>query len=355
MKVKKNDGFKLYNPISFSQLHLIKTFATSGFMCAMLGFFESTTASKSLGSRYDLPISSNRELVALGSINIIGSIFGALPAFGGYGRSKVNAISAKTTMLGAIMGICTLLTVQFLLKYLYFVPQCMLSVVAAVIGILSIEEAPYELYFHWRTRGYDELITFGITVITTLFFSMEGGIAVGIVYLLIRVIKNSTLSRIQILGRYPNTNRFVDADIPTYQSLEKIGSHINLFDDAQFMLLNTSVIEEVEGCLIVKVPEPLTFTNCSDLTSRLKRVELYGSTKAHPALKRSRDRSMTNYVIFDLKGMSSIDSTAVKIIKDLIQSYSARGINTLFVRLSHDEKLRKRFEDAGLLDCWQIT
>lgn len=252
-------------------------------------------------------------------------------------------------MLGAIMGICTLLTVKFLLDYLYFVPQCMLSVVAAVIGILLIEEAPYELYFHWRTRGFDELITFGVTVMTTLFFSMEGGIAVGLVYLLVRVIKNSTFSRIQILGRYPNTNTFVDADIPTYQSLEKIGSHINLFDDAQLMLLNTSVLEEVEGCLIIKIPEPLTFTNCSDLTARLKRVELYGSTKAHPALKRSRDSSMTNYVIFDLKGMSSIDSTAVKILKDLIQSYSARGIKTLLVRLKQDPKLRKRFEDAGIV------
>ncbi|KAK6874439.1 putative sulfate transporter [Candida tropicalis] len=349
-KVKNNGEFKLYNPISFSSWHLVKKLCTSGLMCAMLGFFESTTASKSLGSSYDLPISSNRELVALGSINIIGSIFGALPAFGGYGRSKVNAISAKTTMSGAIMGVCTLLTVQFLLKYLYFVPQCMLSVVAAAIGISLIEEAPYELYFHWRTRGFNELITFGVTVFTTLFFSMEGGIAVGIVYSLIRVIKNSTLSRIQILGRYPNTNRFVDADIPTYQSQEKIGSHLNLFDDAQLMSLNTSVLEEVEGCLIVKIPEPLTFTNCSDLTARLKRVELYGSTKAHPASKRSRDSSMTNYVIFDLKGMSSIDSTAVKILKDLIKSYSSRGIRTLFVRLNQDSKLRKRFEDAGIVD-----
>ncbi|RCK63024.1 hypothetical protein Cantr_09548 [Candida viswanathii] len=47
--------------------------------------------------------------------------------------------------------------------------------------------------------------------------------------------------------------------------------------------------------------------------------------------------------------MSSIDSTAVKILKDLIQSYSARGIKTLLVRLKQDPKLRKRFEDAGIV------
>ena len=91
------------------------------------------------------------------------------------------------------------------------------------------------------------------------------------------------------------------------------------------MQLNTQVLEEVEGCLIIKVPEPLTFTNCSDLTTRLKRVEMYGSTRAHPALKRSRDIGMTKYVIFDLKGMSSLDSTAAKILKTLLEGIGKEG------------------------------
>lgn len=89
-KVRNEGDFKFYNPLSLSNLHLIKKLCASGFMCAMLGFFESTTASKSLGSMYDLPISSNRELVALGSINIFGSVFGALPAFGGTADQKLT-------------------------------------------------------------------------------------------------------------------------------------------------------------------------------------------------------------------------------------------------------------------------
>ncbi|KAG7662199.1 uncharacterized protein J8A68_004327 [[Candida] subhashii] len=342
----KHDGeLKLYNPLKLS---LLKKFTTSGFLCAMLGFFESTTASKSLGSRYDLPISSNRELVALGSLNIFCSMFGALPAFGGYGRSKVNAISAKTTMSGGIMGFCTLITVVFFLDYLYYVPECMLSVVVAVIGLSLIEEAPYELYFHWKTKGYNELITFAVTVLTTLFFSMEGGIAVGLIYSLIRVIKNSTISRIQILGRYPNTNVFVDADIPTNLNEKKPGTQLNVFDDIQQMQLNEQVIEEIEGCLIIKIPEPLTFTNSSDLRARLKRVEMYGSTKAHPAQKRSRDLSMVKYIIFDLNGMQNIDSSACKILYELIINYRQRDIRTFFVRVGNSKDLRNRLKSSGI-------
>ncbi|RLV89812.1 putative sulfate transporter [Spathaspora sp. JA1] len=346
-KVKHDGELQIYNP--FSNWKLIKQFSTSGFLCAMLGFFESTTASKSLGTMFDLPISSNRELIALGSLNIMGSIFGGLPAFGGYGRSKVNAMSAKTTMSGGIMGLFTLITVVYLLDYLYFVPVCMLSVVSSVIGISLIEEAPYELYFHWISKGYNELITFTLTVLITLFFSMEGGIAVGLIYSLIRVIKNSTESRIQILGRYPDTNIFVDADIPTYSEMTvEHKSSINIFNDFHQTQLNQQVIEEIEGCLIIKIPEPLTFTNSSDLQSRLKRVEMYGSTRAHPASKRSRDESMTKYMIFDLNGMTEIDSSAAKILQELISRYHNRNIKTIFVRVANYPKVRQRLIDSGI-------
>lgn len=376
--VKNDEGtVHLYNPISADSYKLIKKLCTSGFLCAMLGFFESTTALKSLGSTYNLPISSNRELVALGCINLFGSVFGALPAFGGYGRSKINAISAKTTTLGAIMGLITLLTSRWATGYLYYIPKCVLSVITGTIGISLISEAPHELYFHWVSSGYNELTTFAVTVLTTLFFSMEAGIAVGLVYLLIRVIKHSAESRIQILGRCPGTNTFLDADIASsaihsnsvafpvlishdqsitsvpnnlFEKLKHTTRQYNVFTDDNFRPLNTQVLEEIEGCLIIKIPEPLTFVNCSDLKSRLKRVEMYGSTRAHPALKRSRDASMTQYIIFDLKGMTEIDSSAVQMLKSTLLSYQQRAIKSFFVRVHKDEALRKRLQATGIVD-----
>lgn len=371
------DSFTMYNPLSTSRLGLIKSLSTSGFVCAMLGFFESTTALKSLGSRYDLPISSNRELVALGAINVFGSVFGCLPAFGGYGRSKINALSAKTTTSGAIMGLISLATASSILGYLHYIPKCILSVITAIIGILLISETPAELLFHWRGQGFDELITFAITVTTTVFSSMEAGIAMGLVYLLIRVIKNSTVSHIQILGRVPGTNTFLDADLadcvsvsneqsssqtptssvshvrPSYTgvfSQEKRLSQLNPFIDNNFRQLNYQALEEVEGCLIIRIPEPLTFTNASDLKVRLKRVEMFGSTRAHPAQKRSRDSSMTKYIIFDLEGMSQIDSSAARILVTLLETYERRHIRCFFVHVNKSPRLRARLMATGITD-----
>lgn len=366
--VRNNDSSPLFrNPVSSTNWQYIKPLSTSGFLCAMLGFFESTTALKSLGSEYDLPISPNRELIALGSMNILGSLVGALPAFGGYGRSKINALSAKTTMLGGIMAVCTIFIISFLLGGLYYVPKCILSVITATIGILLIEEAPKEFLFHYKSAGYDELITFFIVVTTTLFFSMEAGVSVGLIYLLIRVIKKSAKSRIQILGRIPGSNTFVNADITQYAikddslpynmnrrfslMLHKHHLHgVNLFVDDNFSHLNTSIIEEIEGCLIIKVPEPLTFVNASDLKSRLKRMELFGSTKAHPGLRRSRAADMTKYVIFDLEGMVEIDSSAAQILYELLANYHSRGIFSFFVRVAPIVNLRRRLRNTGITD-----
>lgn len=81
------DNFdKLKNPLTHSRRKLMPDLFSASLIVAMLGFFESTTASKSLGTTYNLTVSSNRELVALGCINMFISLFGALPSFGGYGR-----------------------------------------------------------------------------------------------------------------------------------------------------------------------------------------------------------------------------------------------------------------------------
>lgn len=326
-----------YNwPFSKEMRALYPNLMTSSILAATLGFFESTTASKSLGSQYDLPISSNRELVALGFCNIFGGLIGALPAFGGYGRSKINAMSgAKTTMSGLIMGLLTLITIFGLLRYLRYLPKCVLSVVTTMVAIRLLEETPSDLLFHWRAGGYSELLVFCITVLATLFYSVEAGVAVGCAYSVIIVIKNSSRSRIQILGRIPGTNTFVNADEP-------------LFDD-DGEPHQVQVLEEIEGCLIVKITEPLTFSNTSDLKLRLLRLERYGSAETHPATPRMRQEFMNRNVIFDLKGLTFFDSSASQIFYEILDGYRKRGIAFYFVGVPTKFGIRERLRDSGIL------
>ncbi|GAM84543.1 hypothetical protein ANO11243_025390 [Dothideomycetidae sp. 11243] len=131
--------FKAHFPFEPKMLeHATDAFSTA-ILIALLGFFESSVAAKSLGvtpSRKtnqeddnepegikSMMVSPNRELVALGVANIMGGLFMALPAFGGYGRSKVNASTGgKTPMSSIFLSIITVICILFLLPYFYYIP-----------------------------------------------------------------------------------------------------------------------------------------------------------------------------------------------------------------------------------------
>jgi MFS superfamily sulfate permease-like transporter len=131
-EVKSTSGtpFEFNWPFQTSHMKHIREAMGTSFLIALLGFFESSVAAKSLGDGTGTPdgikgiqLSANRELVALGVANIVGSCFNALPAFGGYGRSKVNASTGgKTPMSSVFLSIITIICVVFLLPAFYYLP-----------------------------------------------------------------------------------------------------------------------------------------------------------------------------------------------------------------------------------------
>jgi MFS superfamily sulfate permease-like transporter len=132
-EVKSATGspFTFQFPIIPSSMKHVREAMGTSFIIALLGFFESSVAAKSLGdgdSRTGdgikgLAHSANRELIALGTANMLGGCFMALPAFGGYGRSKVNASTGgRAPMSSILLSVITIICVLFLLPYFYYLP-----------------------------------------------------------------------------------------------------------------------------------------------------------------------------------------------------------------------------------------
>lgn len=125
----KGRPFRVHWPLSFTHLKYSSDAFSTAFIIALLGFFESSVAAKSLGTGEssgglkNINLSANRELVALGVANIAGGLFMSLPAFGGYGRSKVNSSTGgKTPMSSIFLSIFTLICISFLLPSFYYIP-----------------------------------------------------------------------------------------------------------------------------------------------------------------------------------------------------------------------------------------
>lgn len=127
-KVEAASGhlFTFRNPFQLSHLPHIREAMGTSFLIGMLGFFESSVAAKSLGDTdviEGMQLSPNRELIALGTANLVGACFMALPAFGGYGRSKVNkSTGGRSPMSSIFLCLITVICILFLLPWFYYLP-----------------------------------------------------------------------------------------------------------------------------------------------------------------------------------------------------------------------------------------
>jgi len=333
VKSTSSNPFPFHWPFSFEHVKHIRSAMSTSFLIALLGFFESSVAAKSLGEGthelQGVSLSANRELVALGVANLIGGCFMALPAFGGYGRSKVNAATGGTTPMSSIfLSLITMACVLFLLPYFYYLPKAVLSAMISVVAYSLVEECPHDIKFFWKIKGWTELSLMVIIFLATIFYSLSLGIALGIGLSILALIRHSTKPRIQILGKVPGSS--------------------DKFENAEH---DPERIEFIEGCLICKIPEPLTFANTGELKTRLRRLEYYGTNAAHPALPRVRAEEHNRNVIFDVHGVTSIDGSGTQVLTEIVEAYVKRGVRVFFCRLpTRRSKVYKTFEMSGIVD-----
>lgn len=126
VKAANGNLFAVHWPFKLENMPHIRTAMSTSFLIALLGFFESSVAAKSLGSSetiQGIQLSANRELIALGVANLVGGCFMSVPAFGGYGRSKVNkSTGGKSPMSSIFLSLIALLSILFLMPYFYYLP-----------------------------------------------------------------------------------------------------------------------------------------------------------------------------------------------------------------------------------------
>lgn len=197
----------------------------------------------------------------------------------------------------------------------------------SVVAYSLIEEAPHDIRFFIKIRGWPDLFMMFLIFASTIFYSLALGIALGFGLSLLSVIRHATKPRIQILGKISGTE--------------------NQFENAEE---HPQDMEFIEGCLIVKIPEPLTFANTGDLKTRLRRLELYGTTATHPALPRSRSAKNNKNVVFDIRGVTALDGSGTQVLFEIVDSYVRRNVRVFFCRVPKEgSPVFKMFERSGII------
>ncbi len=173
---------------------------------ALMSFVETAAAGRAFINKADPLPDANRELVATGMANLVGSFFHIMPGGGGTSQTAVNkGAGARTQVSGLMAAAVVLATLLFLAPLFGLMPQATLAavVIAASIGLVSPAEFRAILSIRSMEFRWALIAAAGVMLLGTL-----KGLLVAVVVSLVGLTIRSNLHPILVLGRKPGTNVF---------------------------------------------------------------------------------------------------------------------------------------------------
>nr|KJB06925.1 hypothetical protein B456_001G004100 [Gossypium raimondii] len=235
-------------------------------------------------------IDGNKEMIAYGFMNIIGSLTSCYLTTGPFSKTDVNVNSGcKTPMANVVQGFCMMLTLLFLAPIFSYTPLVALAaiIMSAMLGLINYEE----MYHLYKVDKFDFAICmaafFGVS-----FGSMDIGLLLSVGLSLLRALLYVARPAACKLGRLPNTSLYRD----TEQYPETMS---------------------VEGILVLQLGSPVYFANCSYIRERILRY-----INEEDAVTEYR----TEHILLDLSGVASIDMSGIDTFIELIRVLKGKHI-----------------------------
>ncbi|RZC85135.1 hypothetical protein C5167_007749 [Papaver somniferum] len=178
----------------------------TGLICAIIALTEAIAVGRSFAAIKGYHIDGNKEMVAIGFTNILGSLTSCYVATGSFSRTAVNfSAGCETAISNVVMALTVILALEFLTRLLYYTPTAILAsiILSALPGLIDINGAR-NIY---KIDKYDFLSCFG-TFLGVLFASVEIGLLIAVTISFLRIILNSIRPGINNLGQLPGTNSF---------------------------------------------------------------------------------------------------------------------------------------------------
>ncbi|KAI3832484.1 hypothetical protein MKW92_043298 [Papaver armeniacum] len=198
------------NPSSAKELQFtgphVGEAAKTGLICAIIALTEAIAVGRSFAAIKGYHIDGNKEMVAIGFTNILGSLTSCYVATGSFSRTAVNfSAGCETAISNVVMALTVILALEFLTRLLYYTPTAILAsiILSALPGLIDINGAR-NIY---KIDKYDFLACFG-TFLGVLFASVEIGLLIAVTISFSRIILNSIRPGINNLGQLPGTNNF---------------------------------------------------------------------------------------------------------------------------------------------------
>ncbi|CAF2130963.1 unnamed protein product [Brassica rapa] len=307
------------NMLYFSGTHLALAIKT-GIITGVLSLTEGIAVGRTFASLKNYQVNGNKEMMAIGFMNMVGSCTSCYVTTGSFSRSAVNYnAGAKTAASNIVLASTVLVTLLFLMPLFYYTPNLILAaiILTAVIGLIDYQAA-YKLY---KVDKFD-FFTCMCAFFGVLLVSVPLGLAIAVVVSVIKILLHVTR---------PNTLEFGNIQgTQIYQSLKR-------YREAS----------RIHGFLILAVESPIYFVNSTYLQERILRW-----TREEESRIKENNGSTLKCIVLDMTAVSSIDTSGIEALFELRRRLEKQSLQLVLVNPvgSVMEKLHKSkiIESLGL-------
>ncbi|MFT4825491.1 MAG: SulP family sulfate permease [Cryomorphaceae bacterium] len=257
---------------------------------ALMGYVGSMSICKAQEKPTDkFSVRPNQELFAVGVANFVGAFFKAFPVSASFSRSAAFVEAGALTQVSAVISSAVIvITMVFLTPVfvIYPLPKVLLAaiIIISVAGLFKYGQMK-ALFTQNRHEFLLMLVTFGVTLV----LGVQQGLLAGVALSIARVIYNTSKPHMTELGSIQGGRLF---------------RNVNRFDDV--------VIRD--DVLIFRFDAPLYFANNDYFVEHLYRW-----------MKQRPEGSLTS-VIFDAEAVNSVDTTAILMLRKIIDNLEQQGI-----------------------------
>lgn len=286
------------NPISITHLVLVPPHMTlaikTGIVTGVIALAEGIAVGRSFSMFKNYHIDGNKEMIAIGTMNIVGSCTSCYLTTGPFSRSAVNYnAGCQTAVSNIVMAIAVMFTLLFLTPLFHYTPIVVLSaiIISAMLGLID-----YDAAIHlFKVDKFDFIVCMS-AYIGVVFGSVEVGLVIAVAISVMRVLLFVARPKTFVLGNIP--------DSMIYRNVE------------QYTNANS-----VPGILVLEIDAPIYFANSNYLRERIARW----INEEDDRIKASGDTSL-QYVILNMAAVANIDTSGLSMLDELKKTVERREL-----------------------------
>ncbi|MDA0318269.1 MAG: sulfate permease [Proteobacteria bacterium] len=187
-------------------LDLLQQLMVPAILISIIGFVESVSVAQTLAAKKRQHIDPNQELIGLGAANLGAAFTGGFPVTGGFSRSVVNFdAGAETPAAGVFTAIGLAIAAVALTPLVYYLPNATLAA-TIIVAVMSLVD--FSILKKTWTYSRSDFIAVAATIMLTLGFGVEVGVAAGVGISIILHLYKTSVPHVAEVGLVPETQHF---------------------------------------------------------------------------------------------------------------------------------------------------